>query len=751
MKKRVVIYARFSSYGQTEQSIEGQLRECYDFARRNEYAVIGEYIDRAMTGTNDKRPSFLKMIDDSKKKTFDFVLVYQLDRFARNRYDSANYKAKLKKNGVRVLSAKESITDDASGILVEGMLESMAEYYSAELSQKVKRGIKESLIKGNFIGGYGLFGYSIVDKKWTINPYEARIVKEAFTRYSNGEKAKDIAEWMNAQGVKNRAGNDFGVNAFARMIRNERYTGKLREGETLYTNIIPPIIDEKLFWKCNTIMDAHKHKSRQTNDLHSYILSGKLFCGYCNSMMTAETGTSVTGRVYHYYKCFGKKQKNVSCTKKNAKKDALENLVFNATIKYVLRPDIIDKAAKIITKRFNSDLKKSAVLQTLEKDLAMCNKAIDGIMAAIEQGIVTKTTRERLTDLERQQSVFEEKLAVEQAKQVKPITEDNVRAFIKYFANKRYETQEAKNEFFNSFINRVILYDDRAVIIYNIDPDHEKTISAKDNLAIEEALHKEKPIYKATDEIAKYIDGEFINTAANENGEADFEAKNAANKGKSSPELSQFKRACRGAASVQGTIDELPEASNMVYADIKDVMYARSQYEKLSDAAKKQVDITKLLACEEAAANIPYKIYDMSDGNVLSKFKHSEYQTNYVWNGDFSIVDDETNGKVLALHTTGTTGTQPVVYFGYNLEGIDISAYSTVTFKVYNPKNASLQLAFITRGWGSKSFDTYLTPQGWTEVTLTTAQLKNAGYIYIANVNQNEELTFLFTDFIAKK
>ncbi len=352
---------------------------------------------------------------------------------------------------------------------------------------------------------------------------------------------------MNAQGVKNRAGNDFGVNAFARMIRNERYTGKLREGETLYTNIIPPIIDEKLFWKCNTIMDAHKHKSRQTNDLHSYILSGKLFCGYCNSMMTAETGTSVTGRVYHYYKCFGKKQKNVSCTKKNAKKDALENLVFNATIKYVLRPDIIDKAAKIITKRFNSDLKKSAVLQTLEKDLAMCNKAIDGIMAAIEQRIVTKTTRERLTDLERQQSIIEEKLAVEQAKQVKPITEDNVRAFIKYFANKRYETQEAKNEFFNSFINRVILYDDRAVIIYNIDPDHEKTISAKDNLAIEEALHKEKPIYKATDEIAKYIDGEFINTAANASGEADFEAKNAANKGKNSPELSQFKRACRGA------------------------------------------------------------------------------------------------------------------------------------------------------------------------------------------------------------
>ena len=103
--KKAVIYARFSSHSQTEQSIEGQLRECYDFAKRSDITIVGEYIDRALTGTSDKRPQFLKMIEDSKKKNFEYVLVYQLDRFARNRYDSANYKAKLKKNGVRVLSA----------------------------------------------------------------------------------------------------------------------------------------------------------------------------------------------------------------------------------------------------------------------------------------------------------------------------------------------------------------------------------------------------------------------------------------------------------------------------------------------------------------------------------------------------------------------------------------------------------------------------------------------------------------------
>ena len=133
---RAVIYARFSSHSQTEQSIEGQLRECYEYAKRQNIVIVGEYIDRALTGTTDKRPNFLKMIEDSKRKTFDFVLVYQLDRFARNRYDSANYKAKLKKNGVRVLSAKENISEDASGILIEGVLESMAEYTPPSFPKK---------------------------------------------------------------------------------------------------------------------------------------------------------------------------------------------------------------------------------------------------------------------------------------------------------------------------------------------------------------------------------------------------------------------------------------------------------------------------------------------------------------------------------------------------------------------------------------------------------------------------------------
>ena len=164
--KNAVIYARYSPGSkQNYQSIEGQLKECYAFAERSDLRVVREYVDEHLTGTTDKRPEFLQMIEDSKRKGFQYIIVYQLDRFARNRYDSATYKAKLKKSVVRVLSAKENITDDASGILIEGVLESMAEYYSAELSQKVKRGIAMSAAKCKYFGGTVALGYKIDSEK----------------------------------------------------------------------------------------------------------------------------------------------------------------------------------------------------------------------------------------------------------------------------------------------------------------------------------------------------------------------------------------------------------------------------------------------------------------------------------------------------------------------------------------------------------------------------------------------------------
>lgn len=200
----------FFVHNQHETSIEGQLKECYEYAKRNGYTIIDTYIDRAISGTTDNRPEFLRMIDDSNKKLFQFVLVYQLDRFARNRYDSATYKARLKKNGVRVLSAKENITDDASGILIEGVLESMAEYYSAELSQKIKRGMTLNAEKCLYTGGGIPLGYKVTnDKTFAINETTAFYVRKIYEMYANGSTVTQINKYLNAQQIKTIRGSAF--------------------------------------------------------------------------------------------------------------------------------------------------------------------------------------------------------------------------------------------------------------------------------------------------------------------------------------------------------------------------------------------------------------------------------------------------------------------------------------------------------------------------------------------------------------
>ena len=181
-ERNAVIYARYSSHNQTEQSIEGQLRVCHEYAKREGYTIVGEYIDRAISGRTDDRPEFQRMIDDSRKGVFQYVIVYRLDRFTRNRYDSAIYKHKLKKNGVKVLSAMENIGDNPEGVILEAVLEASAEYYSLELSQKVKRGMRESALKGQYCTGTPPLGYKTVDGRLAIDETTAPFVKREIGR-----------------------------------------------------------------------------------------------------------------------------------------------------------------------------------------------------------------------------------------------------------------------------------------------------------------------------------------------------------------------------------------------------------------------------------------------------------------------------------------------------------------------------------------------------------------------------------------
>ena len=230
---KAVIYARFSSDKQNEASIEGQLRECSEYARYNDIQIVGDYIDRAFSAKTDNRPNFQKMIKDSAKHLFELVIVWKLDRFARNRFDSAYYKNVLKKNGVRVVSAKECISQGADGILLESVLEGYAEYYSAELSEKVKRGMTENALKAKANGVRAPFGYYVDNEDhYQIDESLAPVVKEIYTLYLDGMRVKDIARLMNSRGIKNR-GFTMNYNSVFRILTNRKYIGEYKFGDVI--------------------------------------------------------------------------------------------------------------------------------------------------------------------------------------------------------------------------------------------------------------------------------------------------------------------------------------------------------------------------------------------------------------------------------------------------------------------------------------------------------------------------------------
>lgn len=223
--KRAVFYGRYSSDRQTEQSIEGQRRVCEEFAAGENIQIVREYIDRATSGTSTQhREQFQQMISDSKTGGWEYVLVYKLDRFARNRYDSAVYKRELKRNGVTVLSATERITDSPEGVLIEGLLESMDEYFSRELSRKAKRGMRESILKGHCITRLP-YGYKRTGKTCAIDEDAADVIRWIFREYSSGKTIQEIVDTLNIRGFRTMTGKRFKRPTVSVILRNDKYTG----------------------------------------------------------------------------------------------------------------------------------------------------------------------------------------------------------------------------------------------------------------------------------------------------------------------------------------------------------------------------------------------------------------------------------------------------------------------------------------------------------------------------------------------
>lgn len=322
-----VIYARYSSESQREESIEGQIRECREFAEKAGFTIIDTYIDRALSAKTDNRPAFQEMIRDSSRKSFEAVIVWKLDRFSRNRYDSARYKAVLKKNGVKVISAVEKISEGAEGIILESVLEGFAEYYSAELAEKVSRGMTENVLKGKYNGGTLTVGYKVnSDNEFVIDEQVAPLIVKVFQMCADGEPVKEIAAYLNHYGVKTSRGTPMNMSSVRNMIRNRRYLGENRFHDTVGS--IPGIITEELFDRAQIVMDGRVHKGARGQAKEEYLLTTKLICGECGAMMRGESGIGYKGQTYRYYKCASIKDRKADCSQVTVKKNLIEDAVI---------------------------------------------------------------------------------------------------------------------------------------------------------------------------------------------------------------------------------------------------------------------------------------------------------------------------------------------------------------------------------------------------------------------------------------
>ena len=459
-----VIYARYSSASQREESIEGQLRDCRAFADRYGIRIVGEYCDRALTGTSDKRPEFQRMIRDSSKGQFAVVITWKNDRFARSRYDSAIYKAKLKQNGVKVIYAKESIPEGPEGIIFESVMEGFAEYYSANLSQNVRRGLYDSALKRQTLG-QTVFGLRRgADKRFEHDPATAPIVLRIFREYASGRPAKDIFSDLNNEGYRTSRGNLFNKSSLRRILENEKYIGVYRYEDILDENGIPPIVDRDLFEKVQKMIDKHHRSPASSKPDGGFLLTSKLFCGECGQPMTGDGGTSVTGKVYSYYTCNGRRKKK--CTKERAPKEWIENIVVSELAKIVNDDEMIEEFADRFME-WQARQKTDDVLSGLEAQLRQVEDAIKNNLGLIDSGFVSESIKSHLVELEGKRATLETGIAKEKIEGNAPkIEREAVVWFLRRFRTEDQSDVGWRIYIVDTFLKAAYLYDDGRLLLH---------------------------------------------------------------------------------------------------------------------------------------------------------------------------------------------------------------------------------------------------------------------------------------------
>lgn len=476
---KAVVYARYSSRGQNEQSIEGQIAAAQKYAASKGYTIIKEYCDRAKTGTNDNREAFQQMLSDCAKKQFRVIIVWKVDRFGRNREEITFNKYRAKKNGVRVEYVAESLPGGPEGVILESVLEGMAEYYSLQLSQNVRRGLMETAKKHHIIGGRTPLGYkSGPDGEYLVDDQNADVVRQIFSKYASGMTMQEVVDWLNKNGYRTAEGKVFNKNSLPRMLSNERYIGTYIYKDLIWEeNAIPAIIDRETFGKVQEMLKMNRRAPSHRWSYSDYILTDKMFCGLCGSPMIGESGYSSTGKKHSYYSCAGHKNpaKGVCrCPKKPVRQDTIEAEVFSHVWGILRNEDTLNWIADLTWDYYQKEQAEDSELKALQKRRQDIEKGISNLVRSIELGIINDAIQSRIETLTAEKEQVEAEIAGRQLRSGPALTRDHILFFLQKMGEGDQEDEKVRRRIIETFVNSIYLYKDHMVIAYNFGGQTEK-------------------------------------------------------------------------------------------------------------------------------------------------------------------------------------------------------------------------------------------------------------------------------------
>ena len=472
-----VIYARYSSHSQRDVSIDQQVKAITEYAAQRKLTVVQVYADRAISGTTDNRPEFKRMIEDANAEAWQYVIVYSLDRFSRDRFDAITYKQILKSHGIRVLSAMENISEEPTGVILESVLEGLAQYYSMELSQKIRRGLNDNASKC-MVAASIPFGYMKgPDNKYAINPETAPIVKEIFSRVLKGENYIDIARDLNERGIRTKSKSEWNRSSF-KFLTNERYMGIYIYGDVRIEGGMPAIVDPETFYAVQAEVERRQNpkgaivKRRRTNTV--YLLTGKAYCDCCKSPLVGKSGTGRHGGFYTYYACKNMLEKN--CDLKRVPQEKLEWFVAGVLKKFAMDPELVDLMVDISMKA-QEERNNSSEMTLLRNELKQVESSINNITKAIEMGTISQTLLDRLSDLEKRRDTVKAQIATnEHRDKLDHLSREVMVAIFQLVQEGEIENKDFQELMFRLLLNSVYVGKETIKIVLKYKKDESSTI-----------------------------------------------------------------------------------------------------------------------------------------------------------------------------------------------------------------------------------------------------------------------------------